>query len=258
MKYIILGGTGTAANIFINSIQDRKKIVIFSRSEYSQFNLQQQYPEMTYILGDIRNKQSLLDIINKNDMVFLFAAIKHISNGEKHPKETVSINIDGVRNTIDVCHNKKAKLVFLSTDKSVFPTSTYGCTKLIAEKMVNKTKDYIIIRSGNIVNSRGSIFDLIKSGQKIKLHHPDMERYFVSQSSLRLLFEKIINNEIEWNSLVMPLMFKMKIKDLLDRYKCDYEISTKGTGEKLKENLLWMHEKAVKMDGYYKIKINKE
>lgn len=253
---VILGGTGSAGKILIDSIEDKSSIIVLSRSEYPQFKLKQIYPDIKYVLGDIRNKQVLKDIINKDDLVFHFAAIKHISNGERHPKETVSINIEGTRNVINVCSNKKAKLIYMSTDKSVFPSSTYGCTKLITEKMVCKTKDYIIIRSGNIVGSRGSIFDLIKVKKKIKLHHVDMERYFVSKNKLGLLFKKIINGEVEYNSLIMPLMFKMKIKDLLDKYKCEYEISHKDTGEKIKEALLWKHEKAVKQDGYYKIGVD--
>lgn len=252
---ILIGGTGSIARILLNGFSKNRQFLIFSRSEFEQFKLKQEFPNVKCVLGDIKYKPDLENLISKNDMVFDFAALKHVKNGEENPYEVSRVNILGTQNVIEVCQEKKARMIFMSSDKSVHPISAYGCTKLIGEKMVDRA-GFQVIRSGNVIGSRGSIFDVIKdckqNNKMFQLTDPRMERYFVKNKDLQFIFRGILSGVIR-DDKIIPRMFKMKIVDLLDYYKCSYRIIGRQTGEKLKERLLWTNEKLVDKNGYYAI-----
>jgi UDP-N-acetylglucosamine 4,6-dehydratase/5-epimerase len=256
----IIGGSGSVGRLLL-TILDKYNVSIYSRGEYEQYKLKKQYPNVKYIIGDIRDKEALNDALMNMDIVFHFAAIKHVSIGERNPVETVKTNVQGTQNVIEACKINKVKLlVYMSTDKSVHPINTYGCTKLIAEKMVMNEKqlDSIIIRSGNLVKSRGSaipaFIEAKKQGSLIELTDEGMSRYFVLNKTLIKMFRLILEGNIKPNSLVIPKMKLIKIIDIIKALGCKYKVIGRQGGEKLIEELTWSQERLIDKGDYYLVR----
>lgn len=243
MKICIIGGTGSVAQALIKKI-NCKDAIIYSRDEYSQ-NIMKRYYKAEYKLGDIRNYERTEDVIKQCNIVYHLAALKYVCTGEEQPMESVYTNIIGTNNIVKICENYNIKLIYLSTDKSVYPVNVYGCTKFISEKVVKNSKcDYVIIRSGNVWGSRGSLIPLIedmkKEKKKVHLTDERMERYFISKDDI---VKELIKAQKESRKIIIPKMKLFKIIDIIKKYNCEYEIIGKREGEKLKENLFWENEK---------------
>jgi UDP-N-acetylglucosamine 4,6-dehydratase len=256
----IIGGTGSVARILL-PILDKHNVTIFSRGEYEQHKLRKLYPDHRYRIGDIRDRQALAYALKGIDIVYHFAAQKHVSSCEQNAMEAVKTNIEGTNNVIDACVDNDVKVVvYMSTDKSVRPINAYGCTKLIAEKMIMRQNklNYIIVRSGNLIKSRGSVIPMFleakRSGQVLELTDERMERYFVKDAVLQKIFKLALVERIPDNSLVIPRMQKVKIIDIIKRLKCKYSVIGRETGEKLCEDIHWSHEKLVNKGDYFIIR----
>lgn len=138
-----------------------KEIIIFSRDEYKQYRMKQKWPDLTYIIGDIRDYVWVDDVIAMTmpDIIINFAALKHIDVMEikYNTLEAVRTNIDGSGNIARAARkNKIDKVICISTDKACEPVSVYGYTKAISEKIFLDAK-YSILRLGNVVASRGAV-----------------------------------------------------------------------------------------------------
>lgn len=192
MNYLIFGGAGsfgTRMTDFILKNTD-DNIIIFSRSEKQQWEHKLKFnsPRIKYIIGDIRDKQAVNNAMVDVDYVFLASALKHIDKCEANPNECYKTNIMGCINVIDsaIEHGVK-KLVFLSTDKAVNPTTIYGCSKLFVEMYLkavdHKNTELVRTRYGNVFGSNGSVawvFDkLSKEGKPLTVTNPDMTRFFM-------------------------------------------------------------------------------
>ena len=192
MNYLIFGGAGsfgTRMTDFILKNTD-DNIIIFSRSEKQQWEHKLKFnsPRIKYIIGDIRDKQAVNNAMVDVDYVFLASALKHIDKCEANPNECYKTNIMGCINVIDsaIEHGVK-KLVFLSTDKAVNPTTIYGCSKLFIEMYLksvdHKNTELVRTRYGNVFGSNGSVawvFDkLSKEGKPLTVTNPDMTRFFM-------------------------------------------------------------------------------
>lgn len=192
MKYLIVGGSGsfgTGMTKFLldNTVDD---IIIFSRGEKQQWEHKLKFnnSRIKYIIGDIRDREAVDKVMGNVDYVFLASALKHIDKCEANPNECYKTNIMGCINVIDsaIEHGVK-KLVFLSTDKAVNPTTIYGCSKLFIEMYIksvnNKNTELIRTRYGNVFGSNGSVawvFDkLSKEGKPLTVTNPDMTRFFM-------------------------------------------------------------------------------
>ncbi|KKL50354.1 hypothetical protein LCGC14_2306310, partial [marine sediment metagenome] len=124
------------------------------------------------MLGDIRNFERIKRATEGCDYVFNAAAIKHVSFSEYNPMEAISVNVNGLENIIEACFIQNVKkLVHISTDKAVVPTTVMGATKMLGERLCisrNLAKGSHItkiscVRFGNVLGSRGSIIPLIKN-----------------------------------------------------------------------------------------------
>jgi len=195
----ILGGTGTVGRAIVRFIARSKlvvdQIIIFSRDEIKQLEMMEEFPEegsslkISYYLGDIRDSQRLEEVLNGVDIVVHAAAIKHVVMAEKNPQECHKTNIIGTQNVIDVCRkNKVEQCLLISTDKAISPIGVYGKSKLEAERLFKESNSvsttFKIIRLGNIIGSRGSVFEVFerqKTTGVIKVTHPDATRFYISQ-----------------------------------------------------------------------------
>lgn len=168
---LITGGTGSFGQHCVRVILSRykpKRVIIYSRDELKQFEMQQYFnsDEMRYFIGDVRDPDRLRLAMQDVDYVIHAAALKHVPAAEYNPIECVKTNIYGAQNVIVAALEQNVKKVIaLSTDKAANPINLYGATKLASDKLFvaannmrgkNKTI-FSVVRYGNVVGSRGSV-----------------------------------------------------------------------------------------------------
>jgi len=171
---LITGGTGSFGRQFVRSILARfkpRRVVIFSRDELKQFEMAQEFPNekyacIRYFIGDVRDKDRLIQAMHGVDFVIHAAALKQVPAAEYNPMECIKTNIHGAENVIQAAlENEVEKVIALSTDKAANPINLYGATKLASDKLFvaannitggHKTR-FAVVRYGNVVGSRGSV-----------------------------------------------------------------------------------------------------
>lgn len=193
----ITGGTGSFGKAMVTRLLDEptvEQITIMSRDELKQQHMRESFrsPKLRFFLGDVRNRDSVMEAIAGADAVFHAAALKQVPTGEFFPIEHVRTNILGTQNVLDSAEKAGVKrVVVLSTDKAAYPISVMGMTKAIAEKMAEAkgrtcTGDTIfsVTRYGNVMASRGSVIPLfverIKRGEPLPVTNPEMTRFLLS------------------------------------------------------------------------------
>ena len=169
---LITGGTGSFGQKFTKTILKKfkpKKIIIFSRDELKQFDMQENFKEfknLRFFLGDVRDKPRLELAMENVDYVVHAAALKNVPVIEYNPFEAVQTNIMGAQNIINTSINFGVKkIIALSTDKAAAPINLYGATKLAADKLFISANNLIgkrdirfsVVRYGNVMGSRGSV-----------------------------------------------------------------------------------------------------
>ncbi len=201
---VITGGTGSFGSTVLKHFLTSNigEIRIFSRDEKKQdwmrHTLQAQYPEyaskVKFFIGDVRNLESVRDVMYGANYVFHAAALKEVPSCEFFPMEAVRTNINGTDNVIAAAvDNMVERVVFLSTDKAAYPINTMGMTKAVAEKVVQARAQIAFERSGtvlsctrygNVMCSRGSVIplfiDQIKRGAPITITDPNMTRFLMN------------------------------------------------------------------------------
>jgi len=212
---LITGGTGSFGNAvleyFIHS--EIREIRIFSRDEKKQEDLRIKYrsDKLNFIIGDVRNFESINSAMQGIDYVFQAAALKQVPSCEFYPMEAVRTNILGSENVLEAAaRNNVSKVVVLSTDKAVYPINTMGMTKALMEKLaISKSRDPRIIKNngvicatryGNVMCSRGSIIPLfikqIKEGHPLTITDPKMTRFMMTlEDSVNLVLFAFKNGE---------------------------------------------------------------
>ncbi len=168
---LITGGTGSFGRRYVKTILERfrpKKVIVFSRDELKQFEMQQQFNQdcMRYFIGDVRDRDRLIQAMNGVDFVIHAAALKQVPAAEYNPMECIKTNIHGAENVIHAAlANDVERVVALSTDKAANPINLYGATKLVSDKLFvaannlaggHRTR-FAAVRYGNVVGSRGSV-----------------------------------------------------------------------------------------------------
>lgn len=188
---LIIGGTGTLGVALLNELTKfDHNITVLSRDEQKHYRLKKIYPNVNFVIGDIKDIGSINPHFKGVDSVFHVAALKHIDILENHIEESIKTNIIGTLNAIKCAQlNQVKNFMFSSTDKAVDPINVYGHCKAISEKLVlNANKEsntnFTVFRWGNIINSNGSalpfFIDKIKKGEEIPLTHINMSRFFLT------------------------------------------------------------------------------
>ena len=198
-KILITGGTGSFGKKFISEVLKNhkpKKVIVFSRDELKQFEMQQVYNQkcMRYFIGDVRDKQRMIEATSDIDFVVHAAALKQVPAAEYNPLECIKTNIYGAENVISACiQNKVKKVIALSTDKAAGPINLYGATKLASDKLFVAANNFTgpsntifsVVRYGNVIGSRGSVLpffqELLKNKAKyIPITHKEMTRFWIT------------------------------------------------------------------------------
>ena len=176
---LVTGGTGSFGKCFARyalSRTDVKKIIVYSRDEYKQFVMQNEFKEyadrLRFFIGDVRDLERMKRALNGVDYIVHAAALKQVPACEYNPNEAIKTNIHGVMNVIEAALDSNVqKVVALSTDKAVNPVNLYGGTKLVSDKLFIAANAYAgsgdlafsIVRYGNVAGSRGSVIPLFKN-----------------------------------------------------------------------------------------------
>lgn len=252
---LITGGTGSFGKKYTRTILERykpNKIIIYSRDELKQFEMQQVYndPCMRYFIGDVRDPSRLVCAMKGVDYVIHAAALKQVPAAEYNPMECIKTNIHGAENVINAAiENKVKKTIALSTDKAANPINLYGATKLASDKLfvaannITGTREILfsVVRYGNVVGSRGSVVpyfkQLLKNGtDHLPVTHEEMTRFWITlQEGVDFVlknFERMHGGEI-----FVPKIPSARIMDLAKSIAPELPVKIIGIrpGEKLHE-----------------------
>jgi len=268
---LVTGGTGSFGKSFVSYLlrnTEAKKIIIFSRDELKQFNMEKEFKDerLRFFIGDVRDLSRLERAFNRVDIVVHAAALKQVPILEYNPFEAVKTNILGTQNVIEAAIDQKVeKVLLISTDKAVQPINLYGSTKLCAEKLFISGNFYSpeqsffsVARYGNVIGSRGSIIETLINNKNNKAQITDLEmtRFWITldQSFALVIYalENMLGGEI-----FVPKIPSMKLVDLFDTLVPNAEKEVIGIrpGEKLHEILLTKEEAkhAVELENYFVI-----
>jgi UDP-N-acetylglucosamine 4,6-dehydratase len=253
----ITGGTGTFGKAMINFLlksSNPKSIVIYSRDEMKQWYLKQSlsnHKKVKFILGDVRDKDRLEDVLNNNKVDYLFhaAATKIVPTSEFNPDECIKTNVMGAMNVIYCSkRNNIKRVIALSTDKASSPINLYGATKLCSDKLfvAQNSNDihtkFGVVRYGNVMASRGSIIPYFKSlvnDKYFPITHLEMTRFFLSiEDAVKFSCFSMIN--MMGGEIFVKKIKSIKITDLAKsiKNKAKFKVTGIRPGEKIHEQMI--------------------
>ena len=255
---LITGGTGSFGQSYTRTLLERykpKKIIIFSRDELKQYEMQQVFnsSSMRYFLGDVRDRDRLVQACNGVDFIIHAAALKQVPAAEYNPTECIRTNINGAENVIHAAIiNKVSRVIALSTDKATNPVNLYGATKLCSDKLFvaannivgNKYPRFSVVRYGNVIGSRGSVVpffkQLILNGAKsLPITDLEMTRFWITKRQgvdfVLECFKCMYGGE-----MFIPKIPSLKITDLAKAMapELPHEVIGIRPGEKLHEIMI--------------------
>lgn len=273
----VTGGTGSFGKKFIETVlknYNPKKIIIYSRDELKQFEMQQSphYKKdgvlMRYFIGDVRDEKRITRAMESVDIVVHAAALKQVPAAEYNPFEAVKTNIIGGQNVIDACFaNGVKKVIALSTDKAAAPINLYGATKLTSDKLFIAANNYrgthdikfSVVRYGNVMGSRGSVIPFFLQKKKegvLPITDDRMTRFNITlQEGVDLVLNSF---KIMWGGeLFVPKIPSYKILDVAKAIAPNAKIVNVGIrpGEKLHEEMITATDSinTVEFEKYYVI-----
>lgn len=198
---LVTGGTGSFGKSFIRALLNRhqpRRLVVYSRDELKQYEMQQVFddPRMRFFIGDVRDRERLVQAMRGIDYVVHAAALKQVPAAEYNPMECIKTNIHGAENVIHAAlANDVEKVIALSTDKAANPVNLYGATKLASDKLFVAANNvaggartrFSVVRYGNVVGSRGSVVPLFRKlaaegAREIPITDPRMTRFWITLS----------------------------------------------------------------------------
>ncbi|EMG38402.1 UDP-N-acetylglucosamine 4,6-dehydratase [Desulfocurvibacter africanus PCS] len=274
---LITGGTGSfgkkCVEILLSTYKPRR-VIVFSRDELKQFEMQQVYhPDtyscMRYFIGDVRDKDRLYRAFRNVDYVIHAAALKQVPAAEYNPTECIHTNITGAENIVNAAADCGVrKVVALSTDKAVAPLNLYGATKLCSDKLFIAANAYTacdtiysVVRYGNVMGSRGSVIPFFinkrDQGEPLPITDTRMTRFWITlEQSVHMVLRSF---EIAGGGEVLvPKIPSMKITDLAEAIapgRPTLEVGIRP-GEKLHETMITAEDSRHTIDigDYYIIK----
>ncbi len=261
---LITGGTGSFGKKFteivLEKYPDVKKIIIFSRDEFKQFEMQNQSffklheEKLRYFIGDVRDKERLHRAFNEVDIVIHAAALKQVPACEYNPFEAVKTNVLGAQNIIDSAIDcGVAKVVALSTDKACSPVNLYGATKLCSDKLFIAGNAYVgfgrhtkfsVVRYGNVAGSRGSVIPFFQKLIKEKaeffpITDMNMTRFWLKlEQAVDMVLEAL--EKMHGGELYVKKIPSMRLPDLAKAICPTMPLKEVGIrpGEKIHEQMI--------------------
>ena len=254
---LVTGGTGSFGRCFTKYVMEHyrpRKIIIYSRDEFKQWMMQDDFKEyadkLRFFIGDVRDLQRLQRAFDGVDYVVHAAALKQVPACEYNPNEAIKTNIHGAMNVIEAALDTGVKkVVALSTDKAVNPVNLYGGTKLVSDKLFiaanayvgDKDVNFSLVRYGNVAGSRGSIIPIFQNiirngGRKLPITDPRMTRFWISlEQGVELVIKALA--EAKGGETFISKLPSFKVTDLAEAMLPGCELEEIGIrpGEKLHE-----------------------
>ena len=272
---LITGGTGSFGKKFVETVLKNykpEKIIIFSRDEHKQFEMQNSSPfkeyskTLQYVIGDIRDASRIMSAMEDVDFVIHAAAMKQVPAAEYNPFEAVKTNVIGGQNVIDACMKTGVKKVIaLSTNKAAAPVNLYGATKLTSDKLFiaannakgKKNIKFSVVRYGNVFGSRGSVVPVFlnqKSNGELTITDERMTRFSITPKQGVEFVIRCLET-MEGAETFVPKLPSFRIIDLAKVIAPDakYKIIGLRPGEKIHEELITENEamNTVEFDDYF-------
>lgn len=273
---LITGGTGSFGKAFVKYLlmhYNPKRIIIFSRDELKQYEMQQELRQnkLHFVIGDVRDEKRLNMAMHGIDFVIHAAALKQIPTTEQNPLECIKTNIMGSQNIINAAiENGVEKVIALSTDKAANPANLYGATKLAADRLFvaannivgDRITRFAVVRYGNVLGSRGSVVPLFRKmleqgAKELPITDARMTRFWITLEQgvqfVAKAFERMQGGEI-----FIPKLPSASIIDIIQAMKPNIKTKVIGirVGEKLHELLCTKDDARMTLEfsDYYMIK----
>lgn len=253
---LVTGGTGSFGKLFVSTVlaqSDVKKVIVFSRDELKQFEMQKEIkdPRVRFFIGDVRDAERLHRAFHGVDYVVHAAALKQVPACEYNPIEAIKTNVIGAQNIINAAiDNGVKRVIALSTDKAANPVNLYGATKLCSDKLFIAGNAYsgdvdthfAVVRYGNVMGSRGSVIPIFMEQKKtgtITITDRRMTRFWITlERGVEFVLESL--EIMKGGELFIPKIPSMSIMDLAESIApgCRHKFTGIRPGEKLHETLL--------------------
>lgn len=232
---LIFGGTGSLGKTLVKRFLSKGRIVIvFSRDEAKQFNMMADFPNVQYVVGDIRNYESVVNVLRRYlpDVIVNAAAMKQVPICEKFPYEALMTNTVGTKNLVQAVEEVYAtqgtnpKVLSVSTDKACKPVNSYGMTKALQERihLLGRFGVFTCVRYGNVLESTGSVIpffqDRIRRGLDLPITDRRMTRFLLSlEQAVDLIFTAL--EDMQGKKIFIPKVKSCLITTLAE-CMCDY------------------------------------
>lgn len=259
---LITGGSGSFGRKFIDiTLRDYpgvRKIIIYSRDEMKHLEMmrlypEKQYPQLRFFVGDVRDKERLMRACEGVDILIHAASLMTLEASEYNPDETIKTNIIGSQNVIECALKCEIRnVIALSSDKACSPASLYGASQLVSDKLfvaannITGGKDihFSVIRYGNVMGSKGSVFRLFidrskLGGRELPITDKRMTRFLISNQQVVDMVHYVIEKQLG-GEIFVPKMPSYRITDLAEAVapKMTQVEVGKRAGEKLYDDLI--------------------
>lgn len=265
-EILITGGTGFIGRAILKVANDENwdaRFTVLSRDDNKQRLLRERYPGVDFVVGDVRDLESLERTFQGKDLIIHAAAFKFIPQAEANPNECIAVNVVGSQNVCRAAvRNGVPKVLGISTDKVCQPVNVYGMTKSLMERIftdynrINKTH-FALVRYGNVVGSTGSVIPLFQrqhaEGKRLTLTDPQMTRFWLSYKEAINVIKVGLETARFIN--VIPACRAMSLRSLARTITDEENFDSIGPrpGEKKHEELIHSLEshRVVKYGDYY-------
>jgi UDP-N-acetylglucosamine 4,6-dehydratase/5-epimerase len=254
---LITGGTGSFGRQCVRTILERfrpRRLIVFSRDELKQYEMAQEFPAdcMRFFLGDVRDRERLLQALHGVDLVIHAAALKQVPAAEYNPTECIRTNIYGAENVVHAAlANEVERVVALSTDKAANPINLYGATKLCSDKLFIAANNFAgghrtrftVVRYGNVVGSRGSVVPLFRKrieqgSDHLPITDPRMTRFWITlQQGVDFVLQAV--RRTQGGEIFVPKIPSVKVVDVASAMAphLPHKVIGIRPGEKLHETM---------------------
>ena len=249
---LVTGGAGSIGSALTKKLLEYpvKTVRVLDIDEHALFQLNRCINDsrLRLLLGSVTDKERIEMAVNEVEIIFHLAAIKNIEISEFNPIETIDTNINGSVNLIKMCMTNKPKKFFnISTDKASNPSTLYGTTKQLSERLTSWAgfhsdyTNFTSIRLGNVMETRGNVFEVwneeLKNNKPLSVTHPSMKRYFFHvNEAVDFILQCLISAKT--GEILVPKMKKYEIKELADKISKKHKVIGLRQGEKMEEVLI--------------------
>lgn len=254
---LITGGAGSIGSYLTKKLLTYpiQSVRILDIDEHALFSLKRSTKDtrVRFLLGSILDQERIEMAGSGADIIIHTAAIKNIEISEFNPIETINTNVNGTVNMIKMVIRTKPEIFLnISTDKAVEPSTLYGVTKQLSEKLVSWAGSHITntrfasVRIGNVIETRGNVFEVwdkeSKNMQPLSITEPTMKRYFfnIEEAANFILYCLSLSGRGE---VFVPKMKLYNVKEMASRISKNHRIVGSRPGEKIEEILLTADER---------------